>query len=238
MKTKLLAATALVVSSFSPALITPAFAVTPEALAGLQTACEDALRPNDPNSEFQTEPTGVTEVTGAEFLSDSQVLSSTPGGVLLSQSSVYNANSQHRHGGSPNIFGGFTVTSVYTGGSSVTQNTYSQTTTYTFGCRVWKTVGPDNDHVVEPGGLQIPGAQHPDLLTLDETLVTRTDTVTVNLPNTTAITAGDGVICISPTKNPGTWRNQNGYTGVCSTALFYSLAGIPEPIPSNSLPPA
>jgi hypothetical protein len=233
MKTKLLAATALVISSFSPALITPAFAVTPEAQADLQTACEDLLRPNDPNSEFQTEPTGVTEVTGAPFLSNSQVISSTPGGVLLSQTSVYNANSQHRHGGSPNIFGGFTVTSVYTGGSSVTLNTYSATTTYTYGCRVWKTVGPDDDHVVEPPGLQVDYGR-----TLDETLVTSTETVTVNNPNTTAVTAGDGVICISPTKNPGTWRNQNGYTGPCSTALFYSLAGIPDPIPSNSLPPA
>jgi hypothetical protein len=233
MKTRFLAATALVISSFSPVLVTPAFAVTPEAQADLQTACEDLLRPNDPNSEYQTEPTGVTEVTGAEFLSNSQVLSSTPGGVLLSQTSVYNANSQHRHGGSPNIFGGFTVTSVYTGGSSETLNTYSATTTYTYGCRVWKTVGPDNDHVVQPPGLQVDYGQ-----TLDETLVTRTETVTVNNPNTTAITAGDGVICISPTKNPGTWRNQNGYTGICSTALFNSLAGIPEPIPSNSLPPA
>src|SRR4051812_5663179 len=132
MKTKFLAATALVISSFSPALTTPAVAATPEALAALQTACEDALRPNDPNSDYQTEPTSVAEQTGAEFISNSQVLSSTPGGVLLSQTSVYNANSQHRHGGSPNIFGGFTITSVYTGGSSETLNTYSQTTSYTF----------------------------------------------------------------------------------------------------------
>jgi hypothetical protein len=209
----------------------PAFAVTPEAQADLQSACEDLLKPNDPNSDFQTEPTGVTEVTGSEFLSNSQVLSSTPGGVLLSQSSVYNANSQHRHGGSPNIFGGFTITSVYTGGSSETQNTYSATTTYTFGCRVWKEVG--NGNTIEPPGLQIDYGQ-----TLDETLVTRTETVTVNNPNTTVVTAGDGVICISPNKNPGTWRNQNGYTGPCNTTLFYSLAGIPDPIPSNSLPPA
>ena len=231
MKTRFLTATALVISSFAPALTTPALAVTPEAQADLQAHCEDLLRPNDPNSEFQTEPTGVTEATGAEFLSDSQVISSTPGGVLLSQSSVYNANSQHRHGGSPNIFGGFTVTSVYTGGSSETLNTYSQTTTYTFGCRVWKEVG--NGNIIEPPGLQIDYGQ-----TLDETLVTRTETVTVNNPNVTEVTAGDGVICISPTKNPGTWRKQNGYTGDCSTALFYSLAGIPDPIPSNSLPPA
>jgi hypothetical protein len=236
MKIKFLVATALVISSFSPALMTPAFAITPEAQADLQQTCEDALRPNDPNSEFQTEPTSVSEVTGAEFLSDSQVISSTPGGVLLSQTSVYNNGSQHRHGGSPNIFGAFTVTSTYTGGSSEVLNTYSQTTTYTFGCRVWKEVG--NGNIIEPPGLQIPVG-----LTAEETLVTRTETVTVNNPNTTAVTTGDGVICISPSTtgnkgNPGAWRNQNGYTGTCSTALFYSLAGIPDPIPSNSLPPA
>lgn len=231
MKTRFLVATALVVSSFSPVLTAPAFAVTPEAQAEMQQYCEDILQPNDPNSEFQTEPTGATESTGAEFLQGSVVVSSTPGGVLLSQTSVFNNGSQHRHGGSPNIFGGFTVTSVYTGGSSETLNTYAQTTTYTFGCRVWKE--PQPGHVIEPNGLQTPYGQ-----TVDETLVTRTETVTVNNPNTTAITQGDGVICISPNRNPGTWRKQNGYTGECSTTLFYSLAGIPDPIPSNSLPPS
>jgi hypothetical protein len=231
MKTKLLVATALVITSFSPAFITPAVAaVSPEVQAELQTFCEDALRPNDPNSQFQTEPTGVTEATGAEFLQSSVVLSSTPGGVLLSQSSVFDGNgSRHRHGGSPNIFGGFTVTSVYSGGSSETLNTYAQTTTYTFGCRVFKEVGNGDEH--EPNGLQIPYG-----LTVQDTQVTRTETVTVNNPNVTQVTHDDRVICISPTRNPGTWRNQNGYTGECSTSLFYSLAGIPEPIPSNSLP--
>lgn len=236
MKTRFLTAAAVVLSSFSPVLTTPALAVTPEAQADMQSHCEDLLRPNDPNSEFQTEPNAVNEVTGAEFLQSSVVVSSTPGGVLLSQTSVYNANSQHRHGGSPNIFGGFTVTSVYTGGSSETLNTYAQTTTYTFGCRVWKE--PQPGHVIEPPGLQVDYGE-----TFDETLVTRSETVTVNNPNTTEVTAGDGVICISPSTNgtkgnPGAWRKQNGYTGDCSTALFYSLAGIPEPIPSNSLPPA
>ena len=231
MKTKLLAATALVVSSFTPVFVTPALAITPEAEAALNQVCIDILNPNDPNSEFQTEAVGTTEVTGDEFLQNSEVLSSTPGGVLISQTSVYNPNSQHRHGGSPNIFGGFTVTSVYTGGSSSTLNTYAQTTTYTFGCRVWKDLG--NGNTIEPNGLQTPYG-----LIEEDTVVTRQETVDVNNPDTTVVTAGDGVICISPTKNPGTWRKQNGYTGDCSTTLFYSLDGIPEPIPSNSLPPA
>lgn len=47
------------------------------------------------------------------------------------------------------------------------------------------------------------------------------------------------VVCNSPTKNPGTWRAQNGYLGLggaCSTATFTSLGT--ATIPSNSLPPA
>ena len=238
MKTKLLVATALVVSSFSPAFVTPAFAITPEAQAALQEVCQDLLRPNDPNSEFQTEPSSVSEVTGPEFVSDSDTVVISPGGVLISQTSVYQGDStRHRHGGSPNIFGGFTVTSVYSGGTTQTTTEYSQTTTYTFGCRVWKEID-SNGNVIEPPGLQTPYG-----LVEEETVVTRTEVTTDTAANTTVVTNGDGVICISPSTtgtrgNPGVWRQQNGYTGECSTTLFYSLAGIPEPIPSNSLPPA
>ena len=43
------------------------------------------------------------------------------------------------------------------------------------------------------------------------------------------------VVCNSPTKNPGTWRAQNGYDGgLCSYATFASLGT--ATIPSNSLP--
>jgi len=236
MKTKLLVATALVVSSFTPAMITPAFAITPEAQAALQQVCDDLLRPNDPNSEFQTEPTGVSEVTGPEFVSDVDTVVISPGGVLISQTSVYQPGSQHRHGGSPNIFGAFTVTSVYSGAVTETTTEYSQTTTYTFGCFVYKIVGQDRE--IAPPGLQTPVG-----LTEEETVVTRTETTTDTQGTSTVVTTGDGVICISPSTtstkgNPGVWRQQNGYTGECSTALFYSLAGIPDPIPSNSLPPA
>ena len=225
---------ALCATSLVP--VTPAFAITPEVQAELQQTCVDALTPNDPNSEFQTEPTGVSEVVGAEFEQSSVVISSTPAGVLLSQTSALNANSEHRHGGSPNIFGTFTVTSTYTGGTSDTLVTYAQTTTTTFGCHVWKVVGNEaHPNIVEPAGLQIPGGSHPDLLSIEDTVVTRSEHVIVNNPDVIVNTTGDGVICNSPTKNPGTWRAQNGYTGECSTALFNTLPGV-EPISSNSQP--
>lgn len=233
MKIKLLAATALVAATFSPALTSPAFAVVPADIqADMQDVCDATLIPNNA-SDFTAEVIGVTEATGSEFVQSSHLVSSTPGGVLLSQTSAFNGGSEHRHGGSPNIFGTFTVTSTYTGGSSVTEVTYAQTTTYTFGCHVFKVEGnSDHPHVVEPGPFQTPIG-----LTVENTVVTHTDTVNVNNPNTVTTSQGDGVICNSPTKNPGTWRNQNGYGGTCSTALFNSV-GLGEPISSNSLPPA
>lgn len=45
------------------------------------------------------------------------------------------------------------------------------------------------------------------------------------------------VVCISPTKNPGTWRAANNYAGLggtCGYTLFQSLGT--STIPSNSLP--
>ena len=57
-----LAATAIVVSSFNTVMVTPAFAVEPT--VDPQQFCEDQLKPNDPNSEFQTEPVGLIEGPG------------------------------------------------------------------------------------------------------------------------------------------------------------------------------
>jgi hypothetical protein len=194
MKTKLLAATALVISSFSPALITPAFGqVSDEVQAELNAYCRDVIVPPGQSPHFVI--TAENVVAGAF----------TPGGVI---SKTFQAGSEHRHGGSPNIFGAFDV--VTAGGS----------TSYTFDCQTFNPPPNENANGTYPEGLQFPGVS------------------TVIEDGETTTSVEDGVICISPTKNPGTWRNQNGYTGTCSTAVFYSLAGIPDPIPSNSLPPA
>ena len=58
---------------------------------------------------------------------------------------------------------------------------------------------------------------------------------TVSAPNYTQSFSEDRVICISPTKNPGVWRNQNGYTGVCSTARYLAV-GMGAGTHSNSVP--
>jgi hypothetical protein len=70
MKRALIAATAIVSSSFTPALVAPAFAadgddiiLTPVNLEGefdAQAICDEALRPNA-NSGFLTEPVNVSD---------------------------------------------------------------------------------------------------------------------------------------------------------------------------------
>jgi len=188
-----LATAAILFSGITPIAMTPALAVvTEDEQAELDAYCVDQIEAVSPG-HAPFEVTAIHVVEGAF----------TPGGVV---SSEFVAGSQHRHGGSPNIFGSFEVTT--SGGS----------TAFTFDCQTFNP-NANSEQGAYPNGLQLTG-QSTSVVNEDEVVITQ-----------------DGVICISPTKNPGTWRNQNGYTGTCSTALFYSLAGIPEPIPSNSLPP-
>jgi hypothetical protein len=181
----------MLVSGLTP--VTPAFAfnVDPDVQAALDQYCEDLVPPAERSPALDSYAVNVTEGN------------TTPGGII---SSEFIAGSQHRHGGSPNIFGGFNL--VLDGGS----------TSYNFDC-----VTENMNAHGGSGGVFPPGLQYPNQ--------------TASIPNEDTILAtGDGVICISPGRNPGTWRTQNGYTGPCNTTFFYSLAGIPDPIPSNSLP--
>jgi len=192
MKIKFLTASALVIASFSPVLTTPAFAdITPEVQAELDAYCRDVVIPPGDHSHFVITAENILEGV------------STPGGVI---SKTFQAGSEHRHGGSPNIFGAFDVETA--GGS----------TSYTLDCQTFNPPANENAPGTYPEGLQFYGV------------------AAVIEDGETTTSVEDGVICISPTKNPGTWRNQNGYTGICSTDAFYALAGIPDPIPSNSLP--
>lgn len=186
----LLAATAVL--STVP-LAAPAYAdtVSPEVQAALNAYCDSLVPPNDDNPPFIV--TAINVVEG----------DTTGSGI---ESTEFIEGSEHRHGGSPNIFGGFEV--VISGGM----------TEYTFDC---ETYNPNSGGY--PPGLQFSGQM-----------------TEVSNPDYTETVDGDGVICISPSSttkkgNPGEWRQQNGYTGECSTTLFYSLTG-PDPIPSNSLP--
>jgi hypothetical protein len=201
MKTKLLVATALVVAQFTPVAIAPAFAQTidPAVQAQLDAFCATVVPPGgDPDNP---PPLVITAISV-------EVISSTTGSVTV----TFNTGSEHRHGGSPNIFGTFHVVSV------------ASQTTYGFDCQTYNSAS----------GTYPPGLQ-------------REGQVTTITTGTTATYDADGVICNSPGRNPGTWRNQNGYPGNCQTLAtttpgFYNLPLDPapppigNPIPSNSLP--
>ena len=222
--------------SLWPAMVAPAFAAVPTPFSEMEAICiATVVLTPDPNSKFRVELNRDTIVTsvGVEYVSNRVTITDIPGGQLISTVGPTFTGNRGRHGGSPNIFGEFKTVSTFTGGTLVQDVTYSQDTTFTYGCRVFK-INPQGKES-EPDGLQIPGPQHPDPLTITKTEVTRTENINVSNPDVTVENLSDAVICNSPEKNPGKWRQQNGYTGECSTALFISLGTFP--IRSNSLPP-
>ena len=236
MKTKLSVIAALCATSLSPVMVTPAFAAVTAPIEELQAICAATTVVNpDPNSTYSAtlNLAGITQSTGAEYVSDVDIITNIPGGVLIGTVGPTFTGNRGRHGGSPNIFGEFKTVSTFTGGTLVEDVTYSQDTTFSFGCIVSKT--NKQGKTTTPDGIQIPGPSHPDPLTKTVTTVTRTEHINESAPDTTVETLSDAVICNSPEKNPGKWRPQNGYTGDCSTALFISLGTFP--IRSNSLPP-
>jgi hypothetical protein len=230
MKTRaFLAATAALVTSFQPIVMTPAYA---DAIDDPQAFCEDQLKPNDPNSEFQTEPVGLID---SGWVDDGPAYPDTPagdpegygtptGGVLTFNGTYI------RHGGSPNVWGGATTDLVYPQTRQLFNFKKDQTQTLTFGCHVWKET-PGG--LVEPPGLQTVGNVITNHQTIDagqDYVITDDDFI---VPGVTV----DVLICISPnniTKSkPGTWRQMHGFTGSCTAA---STAAGTSFIPSHNNP--
>ena len=230
MKTKLSVIAALCATSLSPVMVTPAFAAVTVPIEELQAKCAATTVVNpDANSTYSAtlNLAGITQSTGAEYVSDVDIITNIPGGELISTVGPTFTGNLGRHGGSPNIFGEFKTVSTYSGGTLVEDVTYSQDTTITYGCIVSKT--NSQGKVTTPPGIQVEG------LTKTVTTVTRVVHVNESAPDEVITTLSDAVVCNSPEKNPGKWRAQNGYGGECSTALFNTLPGFP--IRSNSQPP-
>lgn len=228
---KSIALVAMCATALSPVFAVPAFAVIPTPTAELQNFCAqtDIVNP-DPASDYAAtlNTASIMSSVGTEFVSGRDVIEDIPGGEIVGVVGPNFTGKLGRHGGSPNIFGEFKTVTEYSGGSYIADVEYSQTTTFTFGCTVSKK-NKGNGNVTIPPGLQVTGQ------TYLVTVVTRTEHVEISRPNTFETTLDDAVVCNSPTKNPGKWRQQNSYTGPCSTELFNTLPGMP--IHSNSQPP-
>lgn len=201
-----------------------AFSSIPSAQqTAMQNTCSSAL---NGNSNFVATPADLdaSVTTGVE--TSRVTVQNIPGGTVLGQTPfTLEAASEHRNGSSPNIFGFFNSTVTYSGGLLVQDVTTVDRYNVTFGCLVTKPNGE-----VAPRGRQIP---NDGTLFVNYDLNAATTQDTVSAPDYTEVVSDERVICISPTKNPGTWRQQNGYTGTCSTAVYLSLGGATR---SNSVP--
>jgi hypothetical protein len=201
-----------------------------------QEVCEAALRPNDPNSEFLTEPMNEIDnvvlethnVVDAEFYD--QVGTGTPSYDDYSDFD----SSYHRNGGSPNVWTGATASTIlYPSSDLLYHTTDVQTLGSTFDCKVWKDPGgPDHGpDEIDPNGLQsygnstvtgtneIPGADY-------------TDHNGGPFSEGTSYYDANVLICISPdstTKGkPGDWRNMHGFGGSCSAANTAAGGTVPS----------
>ena len=217
MKRALLAATAILISSFNPVLITPAFAAKPPLVPpatdgmSMQDVCDAQLTPNDP-ADFQTFPkpgTIVEVTTPGTPEKDGDAFLVEPGGTPT-YSDFSNWGLPFRNGGSPNIwaaaeFGAatypFTVLHFHT---TVTDSIAS-----TFACEVLKT-NPNN--IADPAGLETTGNIVVDTDTHSGPDVTEQgDPITI--PGTFVAQV---LICISPNNvtkgKPGTWTGKHTFT--------------------------
>ena len=234
-KRALLAATAVLVSSFNPLLVAPAFANPPiHDTTGLspQEVCDAQLKPNDPNSDFMTEP--QSESTG-DWVTVSTELGDAVGdpyGVgTPTFSNVFLGNSYFRNGGSPNVWALATATETFPQTGQLFETIIHQEKTTTFDCFVWKIVGHDN--VVDPAGLQSVGNSTVEEQTIpgdNQAVITEDDFV---IQGETV----HALICISPNNvtkgKPGTWTGKNGFLATNCPAASISAGGT---VPSDNAP--
>lgn len=226
------------------ALPTPSFAAidlvygtNPE----LDALCNALQRPSDA-SGYTTFATNIQSTSSSSTV-DSGPTVSTGIGTATYTRTYRNA---HVNGQSVNIHAyGDRIATYANGHTETTPTTTTTITTLTGSCHVHKlSSGGAEDHDGDHEGYNVPppGLQTTEPVgtagTTTITYGTRTETFAGPWVDPNATTYNDEfVICISPTRNPGVWRSQNGYTNqlgqVCSTAWYNTLGSTP----SVSVPP-
>jgi hypothetical protein len=234
-KTAFLAATAIFAAAFNPILITPALATPPvQDTSGLspQEVCDAQLKPNDPNSDFQTEPQNVVAGSWVTVDSDLGDPVGDPYGVgTPTYSNVFLENSYFRNGGSPNVWARATATQTFPQTGQLFETVLHQELATSFDCFVWKIVG--HDTVVDPAGLQSVGnstVETQDVPGDNQEVVTDDDFVVEGL-------TVNALICISPNNvtkgKPGTWTGKNGFLASNCPAASIAAGGT---VPSGNAP--
>jgi hypothetical protein len=199
----LLTATALVASSVTS--MTPAFAAVgdpvtdPVVQAALNQYCNTLVPPDDTNPPFEV--TAINAVEGE----------TTPGGLTTITLVV---GSEHRHGGSPNIF------------EDAHETTSGGSTSYSFDCQTYNP-NAGSAQGQYPEGLQFSGQT--TILPNTSGSSTDTDVVVCNSPtkNPGVWRAQNGYLGNCATE---------GSVAVFYSLPIYSAQTVWEPIPSNSYP--
>jgi hypothetical protein len=206
----------------------------------LDAKCLELMKPAA-RSDYTTLAINVTST------SSSSTVDTGPGVVTGIGTPTYgnwtNFRGFHVNGQSVNIFAFGDRSVIYPDGYRTTIPTL--TTTVTSGeCHVHKPVSGNGtgDDPLHPGFDNAP----PGLQTDEPVSVTSSTSVagfrSFDTPGpwtdpNASIAGGQVVICISPGRVPGTWRNQNGYTGVpraCSRAWYDELGSTPSvSLPTN-----
>lgn len=229
------ASVAVVAAAIAPtsamAQIDPVFGNTTEPGISLDQECLLLLKPSAA-SDFVTFAEDLASSVSVEVIS--RTLVSVEGiGQFVDTAEFSGARV---NGQSVNIHADRTTTRTYEASRETYEETVLTTTTTSAGCHVHKpTEGNQNDpdhpgYQIAPNGLQTD--ERVSVTTTEQS--TRTVSVDVQGPWVDPNFSGTSqvVICISPTRNPGTWRSQNGYTNqlgrTCSTAWYNELGSTPS----------
>lgn len=238
MKRALLAATAI---TFSSLTATPAFAEVPPVhdTSGLtpQEICDEQLRPNNPNSQFMTEP----DVTSSDVVNVGDPYPTTAAGDPEGWgtpvfSDVLVGNGYYRNGGSPNVWAESQATATYPQTRQLFNFEQATQLLTTFDCRVWKDPGgPDHGpDEIEPAGLQSFGNSTSEP---GDPVSAGQDYVITNVPFVVTGVTVNALICISPNNTtkgkPGEWRGKHGFDADLCPFASETAGG---PVPSNNAP--
>lgn len=245
MKRALLAATALVCTSVTSTISTPALAddgndivLNPVNLDNPdgppltpQEVCDEALRPAAA-SGFMTEPTASSDSDwvndGAPVRGDN-VGDPVPTGTPTSSFVILDGG-YFRNGGSPNVWGHGVATLTYPNSTQEFEQFQNQKETVTVSCRVWKYVGRDGNILVQPPGLQTTGnvSVGHQQVQIEDGFDYNNGPITLQGQEVYAL------ICISPGKKGGTWTGKNGFNAANCPAA--SIAAGQNFIPSGNIP--
>jgi hypothetical protein len=200
---------------------------------GLDAQCAALLNPST-SSGFTSIAVDVVEAVTSSVTVDLGLVSTVGIGPVTSVWSGFRG--AHVNGQSVNIhaYGDYKVS--YAGGAVQTYNTQT-TTVYTKSgnCHTHKPTNGNTSDTLHPGYQIAPAGLQGGVVTSTRTVVT-TGTRTVNIPGpwidpNSSLQGAQVVICISPGRVPGNWRNQNGYNGslgTCSRAWYDTLGSTPS----------